>query len=77
MCRNSAPSLHGAGADLLEQLREQLLTRLAARLDPRDRQILELAHALARERRLPTPAGPLRNSDWICLRNSSSNLSSA
>ena len=42
----------GAGADLLEQLREQLLARLAARLDPRDAEVLELAQTLPRQRRL-------------------------
>ena len=42
----------GPGPDLLEQLGEQLLARLAARLDPGDREILELAQPLPRQRRL-------------------------
>src|SRR5688572_15118995 len=42
----------GAGADFLEQLREQLSASLAGGLDPGNRWFLDLAQPLAHERRL-------------------------
>ena len=50
-------ALDGARTDLFEQLRKQLLARLAARLDPRNREVLELAQPLPHERCLTNAGG--------------------